>query len=180
MIIQSKNSLFRKILGDKLDNLEDSALKRFHDSVHPRGATGELTFTRGRSRVSSLICKLLKFPVGKHQIHLSVEPRGSSDHWHRNADGWQFNSIMYQKKEYLFEKRGLLTVIMSLEVLNNKIVYKAERSKFLFFKLPKWLSIKINSSEDIQGDGWLTEVEIILPLFGKLIKYEGIVRPYAD
>ncbi|MCH8908229.1 MAG: DUF4166 domain-containing protein [Candidatus Heimdallarchaeota archaeon] len=180
LFIQDKVSVYRQLLGENFDRLQDSSLKLFHDSIEGVQISGILYFQPFPSPISNIITKLMKFPKGKHKMIVRVGKMENLEIWKRKTKKWGLNSTLSVNRRYLLEKIGPLTLQIKLKVTENQIVYRSQTSKVVRFRLPTKLSVHLMATEEIHKEGWKPKVIVRLPFIGKIIKYRGFVMLDGD
>lgn len=170
-------SLYRRILGDKLDVLPQP-LRKFHES--PGGARAQGTFhvTRGPGRLRGWLAALLGFPPTAPNVplELQVAVEGDRERWIRRFDKHPLETLQWQSRNLLIESGGPMRFGFELIADKSSLRYRLVRAWFCLVPLPRWLSPRLEGIESHREGGWNVEVKFALPVVGMLIRYEGFVR----
>ena len=167
-------SLYRRILGDQLDQLAP-ALRRFHDSSVTRQASGTFEVIRGAGRWRGWLATLLRLPPAGLEVPVTLEVAvtGNQERWVRCFDSHLMPTWQWQSGELLIEAGGPLRLGFELLPEQDGLRYRLRRTWFCLVPLPSFLAPRVEAIELGRDDGWDVTVQFTLPLIGLLIQYQG-------
>jgi hypothetical protein len=115
-------------------------------------------------------------------VQLVITPRANGEEWHRSFAGQPFVSWQWMRPDGLLAERVVfLELRFQLVIVNGTLLYRQQRAAFCFgplcLPLPGCFSPQVDAWEKPADDGVQTcvSVEVHLPLFGRLITYEGTI-----
>lgn len=173
-------SLYRRILGDKLDLLPE-ALRSFHASTVPRRAEGIFRIERGRGLLARLIARIGGLPPNAEQVAVSLEvrPDGDRERWIRTFGNRPLASLQWEKSGLLVERLSPLTLGIELVPDATGLRYQVRKCWLGPIPVPRALAPKVATTTVGREDGWRLFVRVDLPFTGMLIKYEGDIRCHS-
>ena len=130
--------------------------------------------------LGAAIARAFGFPTkaDKVPVRVLIESIDGREHWTRFFDGKPMRSIMQGVGEGLMEERfGPLAVTMRLEARVDGLDMFVQRGRIGPVPLPKFLLPVIRAEERVDELGrHKFDVDIGLPLVGRLVAYRGFVR----
>lgn len=168
--------LYRRLMGARFDELPD-ATQRLHRGQPAVIAQGEAIVVGASNKLGGLIARLFRLPTreGATTVEVVIEARDGREHWTRWFDGKPMRSVMADGRDGLIEERfGPVTCSMRLEPHSDglNMVLLAGRVGPLSIPPPMLPRIRATERVDAQGRP-LFDVEIGLPLVGRLVAYRG-------
>ena len=172
----ANESLYRRILGDQLDNLP-SAMRRFHDAKNGITARGKFKVTRGLGWFRNFLTSMMRLPPSGSDVpmELSVTPVGGREHWVRRFGNHSMKTKQWQARTLLIEAGGPMRFAFELLANETSVQFKLIRAWFCLIPLPRFLAPRLEAIETACEGGWDVVVQFSLPLLGMLIRYEGRV-----
>jgi NAD(P)-dependent dehydrogenase (short-subunit alcohol dehydrogenase family) len=169
--------LYRTVMGEALDTLPAPVVK-LHNLVGSGGAIGSAQVTRGTSWLAGLVCAAMAFPpAGDTPLHVSFEEHNGAETWTRDFNGKRFKSMLAQRNGQLTESFGPLTFTFDLTTDNRCLNMRIISWTAFGIPLPLWLSPTSVARESGDGEDFCFDVSIDLPLIGRVVRYEGRLRP---
>ncbi|TFI57560.1 SDR family NAD(P)-dependent oxidoreductase [Sphingomonas parva] len=175
--------LYRRILGSAFDGLP-SRLRQLHDSMAPRRWSGTAEVRRGRHPLARLVAALFRFPPAAAQVPVSVAfaPRaGGAELWTRRFAGRSFASLQAagtgRNRHLLVERFGLASFALALVVEGDRLLLVPRRWSLAGVPMPRALLPRGTSFEAEQDGRFAFDVEIALPLVGRIVAYRGTLAP---
>lgn len=172
--------LYEAVLGDAWSKL-DPALQRFHQQPGERRASGTFQVRHGRWP-AAWIAWLAGMPAAGEQVALDLRVirRGEAELWRRTFAGKLLLSEQFAGTDgWLVERVGATELLLRLDVKLGELHLHSGASALCWgawrLWFPAWLSPRVTARERALGTGQQLEiqVQVELPLLGKLISYGG-------
>ena len=165
-------SLYRRILGPKLDWLPDN-LRRFHDRVCGEAA-GAVQVTRGQGCLCNWLADILGLPAPGRDVPVSVRfhKTAKGEHWCREFGSNRLVSEQWQDGELLIESVGPMRLGFRLVASEEGIEFQHVRS--WLWRLPLGRLFRVHAIALGEAEGWQIRVQV-KTCRGLLIHYEGKV-----
>ncbi len=176
--------LFEQALGTEW-SLLPREIRDAHAAIRRRAFNGEARVERGTSLFAPLICALFRFPptASKTPVKVVFRRVGGREIWQRSFGSSHFHSVLKVAKEgtgLIQERFGLFTFQIPLEVLGQELRFPVARGWILGVPIPKFLLPKSQAREFVDAKGrFYFEIELSLPLIGRIVRYEGWLTPMA-
>ena len=168
--------LYQRIMGERFTALP-APVRAIHAIVGDGGASGIATVTRGKSLLANLIAKIVGFPpAGTHPVHVSFAEERGTEFWTRNFAGHSFSSRLSQSGEHLAERFGPLRFTFSLPSDASGLTMVMRRWSLFGIRLPLRLAPQSAAREWAEGDDFVFDVPIALPMIGLIVHYRGRLR----
>ncbi|MBL4853367.1 MAG: DUF4166 domain-containing protein [Robiginitomaculum sp.] len=168
--------LYQQVLGENFDELPD-ALRAGHAVSNTKIMSGRVDVVRGKNPLSYLAATCIGFAkTGTDQpITIIMDVKNQKEVWTRTIDGQSFRSVLSKDKRphEIYERFGPVKFKMLFRIENEKLYYDIVSAKLLGLPFPKFLLPKSVSHERVQGGRFFFDVEIKLPVLGRLISYKG-------
>jgi Domain of unknown function (DUF4166)/Saccharopine dehydrogenase NADP binding domain len=169
--------LYRRVMGADFDALPP-IVKKMHNIVGNAGALGSARVTRGTSTIASLICAIMGFPpAGDSPLHVTFDEHLGRETWTRDFNGKCFKSILAQSGGKLTESFGPLTFKFNLTPENQSLNMHLLGWTAFGVTMPLWLAPTTKAREWADGDDFCFDVAIDLPFIGRVVRYEGRLKP---
>jgi len=172
----SKNSLYRRVLGSRFDELEPR-IREFHDATNPIEVRGEFNVLRGPSLFGNFLTDRSHFPRSCEALPVSlrVEPTPAGERWYRSFGDSVVESWQCEEHGLLAERFGSLVMYLHAEVVAGALEVTDIRSTFRGIPLPPFLTPRVYA-HGIDNDGGIQVlVRISSSPFGLLVEYRGAV-----
>lgn len=171
--------LYRRLLGETFDTLPPT-LRDFHDITTERQFEASFKITRGSGPIRRLLCWMGNLPQEGENVPvtLRVVPENGKERWIRQFANHKLESVQWENDGLLLEKLGPVTIAFRLTVEGATLFLNPEKVWALnFLRLPSFLAPGGDGEETGQDDGCAIVARAKMPLLGKLIQYEGLVKP---
>ena len=169
--------LYRRVLGAAFDRLPP-LVAAMHDICADDGAEGEGHVTRGRGPLAALAGAIMGFPpAGNHGLHVAFAVDDQGERWTRRFGRHAFSSHMTARAGLLVERFGPLRFGFALTADADGLVMGLRRWSVAGLKLPLALAPRLSGREWQEEDRFRFEVDAALPLVGRVVRYEGWLRP---
>ena len=158
------------------------AVRRAHEVDDLETFTGEANVETGGGALGWLVARLFGFPPAgaARRVTVSMERRGEHERWTRRFDRWQFASVLSpgHGPRRIVERFGPIRFHLRLPADETGLTMPIERATLLGLSLPSWLMPESRTREFVDPQGRFSfDVEIRLPLVGRLLRYRGWLRP---
>ena len=170
-------SLYRRALGKAYDRLPE-VCQVLHDS----GAStweGRCTVDGALTPVSRLISWLFQMPPAAFDAPITVEfeVHEGRETWTRHVGGRTMRSQQYigvrRPAGSIIERFGPFAFDLIFPVTDDRLTLVMIGARLFGIPLPEWLWPLITASENGAGGRFNFDVEIGLPLIGRLVRYRG-------
>ena len=174
--------LYRRILGNALDTLPIQ-VRALHDSTAARRWQGQAEVRRGKGLMAAVLCRLFGFPHASDIVPVSVElaPKKDGEVWRRTFGDKAFASDQYpgrgRNAALLIERFGPFRFALALITDGDRMFFVPRRWSFLGVPMPAALLPKGSSFETEQDGKFRFDVEIAMPLIGRIVAYRGNLEP---
>jgi hypothetical protein len=170
-------SLYRRVFGADYE-----AMPAVWRALHDSGAStwqGRCTCEPAETRLGRVISWLCQFPAAASESPISVEfeMRGAGEVWTRRVGGRVMRSRQYigarGARGSVVEQFGALAFDLGFAMVGGRIDLVLTGARLLGIPLPRACWPRIKASERAEGDRFQFDVEIGLPLVGRLVRYRG-------
>ncbi|MEE4011899.1 DUF4166 domain-containing protein [Roseibium sp. FZY0029] len=180
--IQSAPVLFQQVLGATFKALPEP-VRSLHTVFDQRQWAGEAKVTRGTSRLGQLLCRIVGFPPAADAtpVTVTIERQGRKELWLRNFGGKTFRSVLSLSgapgSGVVQEWFGPTTFNIHLNLKDGALAYPVGSGKLFGLPLPCWL-LPVSEAVEAAPDGTFRfDVEISLPGLGRIVRYQGWLKP---
>ena len=172
--------LYARVMGERFAALPP-LVRAIHEVQGDGGAEGEGTVSRGKNPLAALFARIMGMPpAGTTPLHVGFTERGGTERWTRDFGGHVFASVLSAAKQGVSERFGPLAFHFDLPS-DGEGLRMALRGWSLFgVPLPRVLAPRIAAREWQEGDRFRFEVEVAMPLIGRIVHYTGWLRPILD
>ncbi|HEY0338361.1 MAG TPA: DUF4166 domain-containing protein, partial [Burkholderiales bacterium] len=179
-------TLYEQILGDASPALPKPIL-RVHD-VHDReDYHGEAIVVVGASWLSRACVRVMRLPrqVERVSLHVTIERTDQGEKWTRRFGSHEFSSHLARPRDrklnVIVERFGPLSFRMGLHTSEAGLSMPIEGAYFLGLRLPQWLTPISSSYETVDDAGrFRFDVDVALPVVGRIVRYVGWLRPAGE
>jgi hypothetical protein len=170
-------ALYRRLLGDRFDELPDQ-VRALHDVSAPATWTGRTDVWRGGNAISRALATMLGLPPeGRDQpLNVTFTPRGDTEIWQRVFGAKIFRSTQWADGPQLRERVGPVVLHMTLQLDHGGLGLTLVGVSVLGIPLPAFVLPRISTRESERDGRYLFEVEAVMPLLGRLVRYEGVLE----
>jgi hypothetical protein len=179
----SGHDLYATMLGPAWATLP-SAVRRLHQVGRARG---RLTIERGQGAPVRWLAGLLGFPRSGENVAtlLVVERRGAGQTWSRRFG--EEVLISRQRRDgggHMAERMGLFECRFRLSPTARGLDYEQVGACLavgpLCLPLPHRLGPRVTASTWAEERGMGLDVSVFAPLFGRVLRYHGVVAPDSE
>ena len=169
-------SLYHRALGEAFERLP-AICRRLHDS----GASiwrGRCEVEGAANTLGKALAWLFQFPAkGSGPIEVEFGVDGARETWTRRVAGRAMRSQQFigsrRPRGWIAERFGPWTFDLELRPEGNRLVLIMQRGRFLGIPVPRALLPRIRAFEEGHEEVYRFDVEIGLPLIGRLVRYRG-------
>ncbi len=174
--------LYRRVLGARFDALPP-AVRALHDVARQSTWRGEADVERGTALIARLIGWISRLPPTSRALPLVVtftaDDRGG-EHWRRSFGGHVFPTYQRAGDGVIHERIGPATVALRPTAGPEGLALSVEGMRVLGIPVPAALRPAVTTREHEIDGRYHFEVEAILPLAGRLVRYRGWLAPADD
>jgi uncharacterized protein YbjT (DUF2867 family) len=165
--------LYARLMGARFAALQP-AVRAMHQVSADSGAAGEGTVARGHNLLAKLLGAMMRMPpAGSYPLHVSFAERGGAEVWTRDFGGHVFHSELSADRGCAVERFGPLRFAFDLPSDETGLRMAFRRWSVFGVPMPRWLGPRI-AAREWQADGrFCFEVEVALPLIGRVVRYAG-------
>lgn len=176
MAYRGEKSLFRRVLGESFDRLP-SVTRNIHRGRPAVLAEGEAVVAPATNVLSRAFARLVGLPVeeGRLPIRVVIESRDGREHWTRFFADRPMRSVVSLTKDNLIEERfGAFRIRMRVVPRADGLDLQRVGGRIWALSLPSFLLPRIKAEERVdEGGRHRFDVEVILPVIGRLVAYRG-------
>ena len=168
--------VYRRVMGADYDRLP-KPVRAMHAVVGDGGAEGEGTVERGSSPLARLAGAVAGFPpAGRYPVHVAFAERDGIERWTRSFGAHRFHSHLSQAGDRIEERFGALRFHFDLPGDARGLRMVLCRWSAFHIPLPLFLAPRIAASEHAEGEDFVFDVSVALPLAGRVVHYRGRLR----
>jgi len=170
--------LFTRAIGTEFERLPD-VTRAIHQPLPVLVMDGRADVTGGATWLARAIAAVFSLPVqGKDAaVHVVIEADGAAERWSRVFPNGVMRSVMHSPdaaSKSVWERFGWLDVRLRIEPSSAGLSLVPIAAKFGPIPLPSFLLPYGPATETVDLSGrHLFDVEICLPLIGRLVHYRG-------
>lgn len=171
-------------LGDAFTRLSP-VLRDFHEARSHAIWAGRATVRGGTNKASRAIAALFGFPAAQGDVPVTVRVVQQDGHetWLRDFGGARFQSqhraCVGRWSGCVEERFGPVRFRIATVERDGQLQLVMQGWSFLGVPLPRALMPRSRVSERQEGSAFVFDVEVSLPLLGRLIHYVGMLEPPA-
>lgn len=167
-------ALFPMLLGSEWDAL-DEPVRRMHSDAPRLRARGEAEVGGATNIGARLLRHVVGLPVPGTQrpLEFSIEREGTREVWKRDFAGSTMRSVLDPAGNSLREQLGPMAFLFDLHRDGNAIEWKLRGTRLLGMPVPRWMSGNVLSVSGSRDGRYTFEVDVQMPLIGKLVSYRG-------
>lgn len=174
-------SLYRRALGRAYEH-QSPAGQRLHDAG-PSGWAGRCKVDGAANGLGRLLAWLFQFPPASTDAPIAVDftIAEGGEVWTRHVGRRAMRSRQYigarKPRGWLVEQFGPVAFDLAVPVAGGRLALEMQGMRCFGLPLPRWLWPRIAASEVEQDGRFCFDVEIGLPLIGRLVRYRGWLTP---
>lgn len=175
--VVERGALYARAIGPAFDDLP-AAIRALHEMPGRSLWRGEAKTDGAAGPLGALVARLVGFPGDKAACPAEVAIDADSERsiWRRRIGGHAFASVLSRPREggRVEERFGPLAMDLGLTPEDDRLVYRVEGWRLGPIPLPKALAPRTTAREEVDAEGrFVFDVEISLPLVGRLVRYRG-------
>ena len=173
---RGEKPLYRRVMGEGFERLPE-VTRRLHRGRPAVIAEGEAVVAPAENPIARFLARRLGLPLdeGRLPVRVVIESREGREHWTRFFADKPMRSVMSAAPEGLIEERfGPVAIRMRLVPRGDGLDMQRVSGRIWNLPLPGILLPRITAEERVdEGGRHRFEVDIGLPLFGRLVAYRG-------
>jgi hypothetical protein len=120
---------------------------------------------------------IMRLPPANEQCAMT----GTGEHlpdrmiWRRDFAGTRMESNFSKHGDHLVETMGPLSLFLRPEVAGGCLHYRLMSAQIGTLRLPRWLTPRLTAWERDRDGRYEFEVDIKLPVLGRLVRYAGLM-----
>jgi hypothetical protein len=175
--VAGQGPLYRTLMGARFDALPP-LVRAVHEVHGDVGAAGAGSVVRGRSWAARLIGCVMGFPPsGAYPVHVDFAERGGRELWTRHFGSNRFSSELSAWGDLAAERFGPLRFGFALPSDGRGLRMELKQWSAFGIPMPLFLAPRIAAREWQDGDRFRFDVAVAMPLIGKVVHYQGWLRP---
>lgn len=170
--------LYRQVLGSAFSTLPPR-LQELHGATAPRQWNGVAEVRRGRGLIAGLVAAMFGFPKAAAEVPVTVRfsPQAGAERWTRSFGGKVFSSVQLagtgKNEHLLIERFGIAAFALALVIEGEKLFLVPRRWSLLGLPMPRCL-LPAGRSFETEREGYFCfDIEISLPMIGRVVTYKG-------
>jgi hypothetical protein len=172
-------TLYERVLGEAFARLAPQ-IQALHRAPLARGRA---SVERGRGPLAWLAAMAFGFPPSGDDVPVEVSftPRAGGELWTRDFAGRRFRSLQTEGRGawagLIREAFGPIAVGLAVVVQDGALRLVVRRWTLFGLPMPRWLAPGGDAGESVADGRFRFDVEIAVPLAGRLIRYRGWLEP---
>lgn len=176
MAYRGEKPLFRRALGEAFDRLP-AVTRNLHRGRPAVIAEGEAVVAPAENLASRFLARMFRLPQdeGRVPVRVVIDSRDGREHWTRFFADKPMRSVLSIGKDNVLEERfGAVRIRLRLVPRMDGLDMQCAGGSLFGVPLPGILLPRIKAEERVdEGGRHRFEVEIRLPLVGRLVAYRG-------
>ena len=174
--------LYRRVLGEAWDRLPQP-IRELHEVTAHRRATGRAKVLQGTGLTARIVALLFSFPKAADDVPVEIDftVKDDAEIWRRSFAGSSFASIQRAGqgafRHMIAERFGPFEFGLALNFDGERLHLVLRGWTFLGLRLPLAWAPRGEAHESVHGDKFRFCVEIAHPWCGRIVRYEGWLRP---
>jgi saccharopine dehydrogenase-like NADP-dependent oxidoreductase len=175
--VVERGALYARAIGPAFDDLP-APIRALHETPGRSLWRGEATTGGAAGLLAALVARIVGFPGDQTACpaEVAIDADGERSIWRRRIGGHAFASVLSRPREggRVEERFGPLAMDLKLTPEDDRLVYRVEGWRLGPIPLPKALAPRTTAREEVDAEGrFVFDVEISLPLVGRLARYRG-------
>lgn len=168
---------YARAIGSAFDALP-ATIRALHETPGRSLWRGEAVTEGAAGPLAALVARLVGFPKAQAAclVQVDIDANGERSVWLRRIGGHQFASVLSRPGEggRIRERFGPLAMDLRLTPEGERLVYRVEGWRLGPIRLPRVLGPSTQAHEAVDAEGrFVFDVEIFMPLAGRLVRYRG-------
>lgn len=180
--------LYARAMGDAAWARLPAVVRDAHDVSDRRVSAGQARITSGSNPVAWIVSRVMRFPPATEHTPVRVTMQRNldgSETWTREFGRHRFRSTLSRRDSdapgRIRERFGAMSFRLALPADETGLRMPLERGQWLGVPLPRWLTPRSETREYVDDQGrFRFDVDISLPLVGRVVRYEGWLVPVPD
>jgi len=168
--------LYQRVLGEGFDKLP-KAVRLGHEVSNTKIMHGRVDVVRGKNPLSQLAASIIGFAKtgADRPITIRMDVKNGQETWTRTIGEKSFCSTLSKghSPNEIFERFGPIKFKMKFRLEDDKLHYDIVSATMFGLPYPKFLLPQSITHERAENGKFIFDVEIRLPLLGRLIAYKG-------
>lgn len=175
--VSDRGAIFARAIGPGFDVLP-AAIRALHETPGQSLWRGEAMTEGAAGPLAALVARIVGFPTAKPACpaEVAIDADGDRSIWRRRIGGHAFASVLSTPRAggRVRERFGPVSMDLSLTPEDGRLVYRVEGWRLGPLPLPRVMGPSTRAHEEVDADGrFVFDVEISLPLLGRLVRYRG-------
>lgn len=171
-----RGAIHARAIGPAFDALP-AAIRELHETPGRSLWRGEAMTEGASGPLAALVAGIVGFPKAQAACaaEVAIEADGARSVWRRRIGGHAFASVLsHPGRGRVRERFGPVSMDLSLTPEGDRLVYRVEGWRLGPIPLPRALGPSTRAHEEVDAEGrFVFDVEISLPLVGRLVRYRG-------
>lgn len=173
----ARGALYGRAIGPTFDGLP-VAIRALHETPGRSLWRGEAMTEGAAGPLAAVVARMIGFPPARTTCpaEVAIDADGERSIWRRRIGGHAFASVLSRPREggRIQERFGPMVMDLRLTPEGDRLVYRVEGWRLGPIPLPRALAPSTRAHEEVDADGrFAFDVEISLPLIGRLVRYRG-------
>ncbi|MDP2765649.1 MAG: DUF4166 domain-containing protein [Brevundimonas sp.] len=175
--VTERGAIFARAIGPAFDGLP-SAIRALHETPGRSLWRGEAMTEGAAGPLAALVAGMVGFPRARAACpaEVAIHADGERSVWRRRIGGHGFASVLSAPRAggRVRERFGPISIDLRLTPEGDRLVYRVEGWRLGPIPLPPALGPSTRAHEEVDAEGrFVFDVEISLPLIGRLVRYRG-------
>ena len=178
--VETRRALFARAIGPAFDDLPEP-IRALHETPGSSRWRGEAQTQGAASVPGGLVAGLFGFPGGESAslVEVELDANGDRSIWRRTIGASRFQSTLSRPRPggHVDERFGPFTMALRLRPEPGRLRYEMTGWRLAWLPLPSFLAPRTLTHERVDEEGrFVFDVEIGLPVVGRLVRYTGWLR----
>lgn len=167
-------ALFPALLGAEWAEL-DASVRDMHGSAEHMRARGQADIEGAGNLPARILRALLGLPApGLNQpLEVTILRDGTREVWIRDFGHARMCSVLSRAGNHLCERLGPMSFHFELHRVENAVRWDLSRTRLIGIALPRWMCGQVASRSGSRDGRYAFDVDVRMPLIGKLVSYHG-------
>ncbi|QQR35449.1 DUF4166 domain-containing protein [Devosia oryziradicis] len=167
-------ALFAGLLGDTFGDMPE-VTQRLHRGWPAVIGKGSATVEPATTLPARVLARIFGLPAttGDLPLEVVIESRDGLEHWTRRFGAHRMRSVMRAQGDLLVERFGPVSIAMRLVGTADGLDMRPVEGWLVGIPLPRFLLPSVVARETVANGRHVFEVDIGLPLIGRLVAYRG-------
>ncbi|WP_439478504.1 DUF4166 domain-containing protein [Brevundimonas sp.] len=175
--VVERGAIFARAIGPGFDGLPP-AVRALHETPGRSLWRGEAMTEGAAGPMAAMIARIMGFPTAQAacSAEVAIHADGERSVWRRRIGCHAFASVLSTPRPggRVRERFGPLSMELRLTPEGGRLVYRVEGWRLGPIRLPSGLAPSTRAHEEVDAEGrFVFDVQISLPLIGRLVRYRG-------